>query len=323
MRAVQPEAVLPPDAQGVRLLDFRALGTNCQIKFRQDDDREALQFAADALGWLGSFEKKFSRFLPDSIVSRINAAAGREWVAVDSEVEQLLNIADELFDRTQGILDATMLPLLKVWNWKVVHEKLPEQAEVEQALALTGWGRVQRRAGEIFLPEAGMGLDFGGFGKELAVDAIGKIAREAGIKDILIDLGRDVYASGGNGSHPFWYIGIEDGREPGACWGGLAISDRAVSSSGNYARQLTHAGVRYGHILDPRTGWPVNNGMQAVTVVARTCLEAGIYSTAVFVLGAQKGLELASQAFGVEVCVQSEDGIDGSRDFCKWLVQPA
>jgi thiamine biosynthesis lipoprotein len=323
MNAQQIEAVLPPDAEGVRLLDFRALGTNCKIKFRQEDDRKALQFAADALGWLGNFEAKFSRFLPDSIVSRINAAAGQEWVAVDGETEQLLDIADELFDRTQGILDATMLPLLQVWNWKVVHEKLPEQAEVERARSQTGWGKVQRRAGEVFLPESGMGLDFGGFGKELAVDAIGKIAREVGIEDILIDLGQDVLAMGGNGVHPFWHIGIEDGNAPGTCWGGLAVSDRAVCSSGNYTRQFTHAGVRYGHILDPRTGWPVNNGMQAVTVVARTCLEAGIYSTAVFVLGAQKGLDLASSAFGAEVCIQTDDGIDGSRDFGKWLVQSA
>ncbi|MCB1095618.1 MAG: FAD:protein FMN transferase [Verrucomicrobiae bacterium] len=323
MNAQQTEAVLPPDAHGVRQLDFRALGTTCKIKFRQEDERKALRFAADALGWLGNFEAKYSRFLPDSIVSRINAAAGHEWVEVDAETEQLLDIADELFDRTQGILDATMLPLLQVWNWKVVHEKLPEQAEVERALSLTGWEKVQRRAGEVFLPESGMGFDFGGFGKELAVDAIGKIAREAGIEDILIDLGQDVLAMGGNGVHPFWHIGIEDGNAPGSCWGGLAISDRAVCSSGNYTRQFTHGGVRYGHILDPRTGWPVNNGMQAVTVVARNCLEAGIYSTAVFVLGPQKGLDLASSAFGAEVCIQTDEGIDGSRDFGKWLVQSA
>ena len=323
MNATANKPTLPADELGVRCLEFNALGTKCLIKFRQPDERRALEFAAEALGWIGKFEAQFSRFLPDSMVSRINAAAGKTWVKTDTAMEQLLDIADGLFTRTNGILDPTMLPLLHVWNWKTVHAKLPCQAEVKSALALTGWKKVQRRPGAVFLPEAGMGLDFGGFGKEFAVDALVKIARLSGIKDALVDLGRDIFAMGGNGAHPFWHVGIEDGNQPGSCWGGLAVSDLAVSASGDYARHFIHDGVRYGHILDPRTGWPVANGMRAVTVVANSCLEAGIYSTAVFVLGTREGLHLASLARGVEVCAQSEQGIDGSRDFGKWLVRPA
>jgi thiamine biosynthesis lipoprotein len=103
----------------------------------------------------------------------------------------------------------------------------------------------------------------------------------------------------------------------------LAVSDQAVSASGDYARFFIHDGVRYGHILDPRTGWPVANGMRAVTVVAPTCLDAGIYSTTVFVLGPRDGLHLASLARGVEVCAQSESGIEGSRAFGQFLVKAA
>ncbi|MDB6133940.1 MAG: FAD:protein transferase [Verrucomicrobiales bacterium] len=321
MITLTPQAVLPPDAFGLRRLEFRALGTDCQIKFREPRERRALQFAADALDWLGKFEAKFSRFRPESMVSRINAAAGHDWVETDAETEQMLDIADDLFRLTEGILDPTVLPLLRVWDWKTVHEKLPETAVVEQARALCGWGKIQRRSGWVFLPKEGMGLDFGGFGKELAVDAVARIARNAGIKDALIDLGRDVFAMGGNGTHPFWHVGIEDGNEPGKCWGGLAVSGRAVCASGDHARGFTHKGITYGHILDPRTGWPVRNGMRAVTVVAPTCLEAGIHSTAVFVLGTQKGLELASRSPGVAVCTQNEDGIDGTLNFGQWLVQ--
>ncbi|MEO5713557.1 MAG: FAD:protein FMN transferase [Luteolibacter sp.] len=323
MNATAPAPVLPADHLGVRSLEFKALGTNCLVKFRQPDERKALEFAAAALGWIGRFEAKFSRFRPDSLVSQINAAAGRGWVETDSEMEELLDIADGLYARTNGILDPTMLPLLNVWNWKVVHERLPGRDEVKAALGLTGWRKVRRRPGAVFLPEAGMGLDFGGFGKEFAVDSLAKIARLYGIRDAIVDLGRDIFAMGGNGAHPFWHIGIEDGNKPGNCWGGLAVSDLAVSASGDYARFFTHGGVRYGHILDPRSGWPVANGMRAVTVVANSCLEAGIYSTAVFVLGNREGLHLASLARGVEVCAQGEHGIDGSRDFGKYLVQAA
>jgi thiamine biosynthesis lipoprotein len=323
MNTTATPSTLPADQAGVRTLGFKALGTNCLVKFRLTDERKSLEFAAAVLDWVGKFEAKFSRFQPDSHVSRINAAAGKEWVDTDAWMEELLDIADGLFTRTNGILDPTMLPLLKVWNWKEVHSKLPEKVAVKAALDLTGWLKIQRRPGAIYLPEAGMGLDFGGFGKEYAVDNLVKIARLHGINDALVDLGRDIFAIGGNGTHPFWHIGIEDGINPGKCWGGLAISDKAVCASGDYARFFTHNGVRYGHILDPRTGWPVSNGMRAVTVVSNSCLEAGIYSTAVFVLGNREGLHLASLARGVEVCTQSANGIDGSRDFGHWLVKAA
>jgi thiamine biosynthesis lipoprotein len=323
MTAVAELPIIPPDTHGVRRLDFRALGTHCVIQFRQRDERAALSFAAEALGWLGNFEAKFSRFRPDSIVSRVNAAAGREWVQVDTEMDRLLDIAEGLHNLTDGILDATMLPLQRVWDWKTVHEKLPEAADIKRALSLTGWRKVQRRLGAVFLPAEGMGLDFGGFGKELAVDRLAQLARSRGIKDALIDLGRDIYAMGGNGIHPFWHVGIEDARKPGTCWGGLALSDRAVSSSGDYARFFMHGGVRYGHILDPRTGWPVTNGLRSVTVISQSCLEAGVFSTAVFVLGARDGIDFASRTKGVEVCAQREDRMDTTPNFNRWQVRAA
>lgn len=315
--------VLAPDAHGVRRLEFRALGTGCVIHFRQRDERAALAFAAEALGWLAEFEAKFSRFRETSIVSRVNAAAGREWVSVDAEMERMLDVAEGLYNLTDGILDATMLPLQRVWDWKTVHTKLPSADEVQRALALTGWRKVQRRPGAIFLPEAGMGLDFGGFGKEFAVDRLARLARSRGIKDALIDLGRDIFALGGNGVHPFWHVGLEDARRPGSCWGGLALSDRAVSASGDYARFFVHNGIRYGHILDPRSGWPVTNGLRAVTVIAQSCLEAGVYSTAVFVLGARDGIDFASRARHVEVAAQTDTEFHFTRNFARWQVQAA
>ena len=322
MTTASPALPLQADDHGVRHLEFRALGTRCSVKFRLEEDRAALVFAAEILDWIGKFEEKFSRFRGHSIISQVNAAAGIGWTEVDAETEHLLNLADDLHRRTDGILDPTLLPLLQVWDWKQVHLKLPTPSEVAAALDLTGWNKVQRRPGAVRLPVTGMGLDFGGFGKEYAVDYLAKITRQSGITDALIDLGRDIFALGGNGKHPFWHIGIEDGCKPGNCWGGLAVSGRAVSASGDYARHFTHHGVRYGHILDPRTGWPVRNEMRAVTVVAPSCLEAGIYSTAVFVLGTRDGLQLASLARDVQVCAQSDSGIAGSHDFGKWLVQP-
>jgi thiamine biosynthesis lipoprotein len=304
-------------------MEFRALGTGCSIQFRHAEDRTALTFAADALGWLGAFEAKFSRFRETSLVSRINAAAGREWVPTDPEMERLLDLAEGLHNLTDGILDASMLPLLRVWDWKKVHLTLPSRSEVEAARGLTGWRKVQRRSGAVFLPHEGMGLDFGGFGKEFAVDRLAQLAAGRGIRDALIDLGRDIYALGGNGVHPFWHVGIEDARHPGTCRGGLALSHRAVSASGDHARCFHHHGRRYGHILDPRTGWPVANGVRGVNVIAQSCMEAGVYSTAICVLGAREGLDFAARARHVDVLIQSDADVHASRNFARWEVRAA
>ncbi len=323
MQAVAPEPDLAPDARGVRRLAFRALGTPCNIQFRLTEEKAALLFAAEAINWLSDFEAKFSRFRPDSIVSRINEAAGREWVAVDAEMERLLDMADGLYFLTTGLIDATMLPLLRVWDWKKVHTRLPAAEEVKSAHALTGWKKVQRRKGAVYLPTAGMGLDFGGFGKEFAVDQLAAIAKRFGIRDSLIDLGRDIMALGGNGVHPFWHVGVEDGVHPGQCRGGLGVTNRAVASSGDYARHFTHNGVRYGHILDPRTGWPVGNEMRAVTVIAPSCLEAGVFSTSIFILGGKEGMAFAGRSPHVAVSAQTDRGVLDTREFVRWQVRAA
>jgi thiamine biosynthesis lipoprotein len=182
---------------------------------------------------------------------------------------------------------------------------------------------VQRKPGKVFLAREGMGLDFGGFGKEYAVDQLIAIAKRHGIQDALVDLGRDIFAIGGNGLHPFWHVGIQDGLKTEQCIGGLAVSGYAVCASGDYARRFEHKGVRYGHILDRRTGWPVRHGLRAVTVIAPTCLLAGIYSTSVFILGLREGLQFADRAPGVEACVQDEHGPHVTREFRNFQVQAA
>ncbi|MEC7863052.1 MAG: FAD:protein FMN transferase [Verrucomicrobiota bacterium] len=321
MSAPDLSQFLTPTANGVRDLKFRALGTECNIKIRLSSERQSLKFAADALEWIKNFEEKYSRYLDNSLVSTINSAAGQSWIEVDEDAERLLNVADEVFRKSDGILDATMLPLARVWDWKKIHDQLPEEEEIQTALELTGWDKVQRMPGSVFLPEKGMGIDFGGFGKELAVDALIEISRRHHIEDILIDLGRDICASGGNGEHEFWHIGIEDGKNPGNCLASLAISDRAVSSSGTYARHFMHDEKRYGHIIDPRTGWPSSNGIHSVTVIAKSCLEAGIHSTVCYILGVNEGLNFSSKAHDIDVCIQSDQGMEGNPQFERWLVK--
>src|SRR6478735_7622329 len=284
-----------PDAASDRALhrlSFAALGTTCEIQYVAPHGMQRSEpFEQAAIQWVMAFEARYSRFRPTSLISQINAAAGRDWIKVDHEMEQLFTLCDAVYQMTDGVLDPTILPLMKLWNWKAEHPVVPGPGEIAQARALIGWSKVQRRPGRVFLPEAGMALDFGGFGKEYAVDIVAQIAVDHGIADVLVDFGHDLRVLGQPPGRPAWHIGLEDPLRPGQSAGSLAIrGNRGIASSGDYVRCFHANGRRYGHIIDPRTGWPVSNGCLQATIVADTCLQAGVLSTSAFVLGVPKGI---------------------------------
>ncbi len=300
-RAPPPAADAAAEGLPLRRLSFHALGTLCEVQYAAPGgDAQAQGFERAAVAWVQAFEAKYSRFRPDSLVSRINAAAGREWVAVDAEMEGLLKLCDTLHFMTQGVLDPTALPLLRLWDYKAAQPRIPADAEIAAARALVGWKQVQRAPGKVFLPAPGMALDFGGFGKEYAVDIVAQIAGDHGIRSALVDFGHDLRAAGRPPGRPAWHIGLEDPRSPGRSDGSLAVLDRGVASSGDYLRCFTIEGKRYGHIVDPRTGWPVANGCVQATVVAPSCLQAGVLSTTAFVLGVPKGVDFIQSVPGAE-----------------------
>lgn len=306
---------------GLRCASFFAMGTTCEIQYVCDDAALAGRFERMAIGWVEAFEAKYSRFREQSLISRINAAAGREWVEVDADVEQLLKLCDTIYFLTQGVLDPTALPLIRLWNYKSDHPSIPSDAAIATAKRLVGWTKVQRAPGRIMLPEPGMALDFGGFGKEYAVDIVAQIAQEHDIANVLVDFGHDLRAFGAPPGKPAWHIGLEDPRQPGSSAGSVAITHgRGIASSGDYVRRFVIDGRRYGHIVDPRTGWPVANGMAQATVIAPTCLHAGILSTTSFVLGVPKGVDLIQSFANAEGLLVTEKLRAQTRGFFNYVV---
>jgi thiamine biosynthesis lipoprotein len=318
---IQPAATGPAGA--LHQFSFSALGTNCEVQFDAPGGQEqAGEFKRRAIAWVESFEAKFSRFRPGSLLSRINAAAGREWVEVDGEMEMQFELCDTLYFMTQGILDPTALPLLGLWNWKAEKPSIPAAGCISDALRLVGWPKVLRKPGLVFLPESGMGLDFGGFGKEFAVDRVAQIAAECGLANVLVDFGHDIRALGAPPGRPAWHIGLEDPEKPGRAWASTALSGgRGIASSGDYLRSFTHDGRRYGHIVDPRTGWPVCNGCTQATVIASTCLQAGVLSTTAFVLGVTKGIEFIQACPGAEGILLAGRTRAQTRGFYNYVVE--
>jgi thiamine biosynthesis lipoprotein len=296
------------EENGLSVLTFHAMGTVCRVSLVEPSRSAATAYLDRLLDWVAAFEAKYSRFLSTSLISRINTAAGKEWVEVDAETEQLLTLCGEMVFFTRGAFDPTSLPLIRLWNWKANPPLIPDDNAIEAVRPLVGWRHVQRRPGAVFLPQAGMSLDFGGIGKEYAVDAAVALAAHYEIEDLLVDFGQDIRAIGRPPGRPAWHIGLENPRSPGSCWGSVAVLGHAVASSGDYLRCFVSGGRRYGHIIDPRTGYPVNNRCLGVNVVATNCTLAGILSTTAFILGPKEGFDLINSTFGASGVVLTETG---------------
>lgn len=324
MAATPNTAGLPPTSplptgNRLRRFEFPAMGTQCLVQYVCPDQARAAKFERDAVGWVQAFEAKYSRFKPDSLVSRINAAAGDHWVDVDAEMEELLNLCANLHSITRGVLDPTALPLIRLWNYKAEHPVVPETHQIAYARELVGWPKVQRQPGRIFLPRAGMSLDFGGFGKEYAVDMVAQLAVSQGIPDILVDFGHDLRALGHPPERSCWHVGLEDPKRPGVADGSIGVTGRGVASSGDYLRCFVINGRRYGHIVDPRTGWPVANGCCQATVIAQTCLQAGVLSTTSFLLGVSEGIHFIQGFPGAEGLMCTATARAQTRGFFKYV----
>ena len=320
----QARAVATPVATGteqpLRKIVWRALGTDCSLQFACLEDARAESFAMAAKAWVERFEARYSRFRPDSLVSRINAAAGGDWVEVDAEMDQMLALCGSVHFMTQGIIDVTALPLLRLWRFSDPAPSLPAREDVAAAQRLVGWGKVRREPGRVQLPLAGMALDFGGWGKEFAVDAVAQLGVEHGLTSLLVDFGHDIRAVGQPPGRPAWHVGLEDPATPGTARGSVAAVNVGIASSGDYQRGVTIDGRRYGHIIDPRTGWPVANGCVQVTVIAPSCVQAGLLSTSAFVLGPEAGLRLIGETFGAEGRILTQRARHQSRGFYRYEV---
>ena len=259
------------------------MGGPCSVLVEGDDPEAAADLVDVAADEARRIEHKFSRYRRDNVVHEINHSAGRP-VAVDEETAQLLDYAATCWEMSEGLFDVTSGALRRVWKFDG-GRRVPGRKAVEKCLEHVGWGRVTWRERTLTLP-AGMEIDLGGIGKEYAVD---RAAARVGARTqdaFLVNFGGDLFAAGLRRGGRTWAVGIDDPRRTGAAaLYRLEIARGGLATSGDARRFLTWRGRRLGHILDPRTGWPVENAPGSVTVVARTCLEAGTLSTLAYLQG--------------------------------------
>lgn len=257
------------------------MASPCEIKVETDDPALAARLGAVAEAEARRIEEKFTRYRPTGIVSRINTANGAP-VEVDEETAGLIAYAAQVHALSDGRFDITSGVLRRVWTFDGSN-RVPARAKVAKILPLVGWHKVSWHSPLITLPP-GMEIDLGGICKEYAVDRAAQAIRRESAAPAMVNFGGDLATTGAK-REGRWRIAIES-LDPAKVTGGvLHIAEGAIATSGDARRFLLRNGRRYSHILDPRTGFPVEGPPRSVTVAASTCLQAGTLSTLAMLRG--------------------------------------
>lgn len=286
--------------------EFRAMGGANEILVAATRQGDATAAMESAVREVLRIEAKYSRYREDSVISQINSAAGADRrIDVDEETSTLLDFADALYRQSDGLFDITSGVLRQAWDFRT--PRLPEAHVVDALRQRIGWSRVEREGRTIRLPDAGMEIDFGGFGKEYAADRAATVLTENGLSHGYVNLGGDVCAIGPQADDTPWLIGIQNPRRPREILATIPVTRGALATSGDYERYFELDGRSYCHVLDPRSGWPVSH-WASVTVVAPMAIVAGSYAT-ITMLKEREGLEFLSAARVKHLCVDSSGNI--------------
>lgn len=254
------------------------------------EDEDAAQEAVSLINaWIVELEGEFSATKEDSPVWTLNRT-GKVELDVDAHLPLLLEQTLDLCQVTGGTLDITAYPAVQAWGFTTGEYRVPDEAELAALAANIDWSALEMDEFAIRLPE-GVEIDLGAVAKGYAGDVLAQGLTEMGISSALLDLGQSsILAVGAKPDGTPWRIGVQDPAGDGYL-GVLELTDQAMGTSGSYQRYFEQDGVRYCHIIDPKTAAPAQSGLASVTVVAPSCLLCDGLSTALFVMGLEEGVD--------------------------------
>jgi len=267
---------------------------------------------------LAFINKSMSTYAPDSEISRFNKLQDtEEKFYVSKDFLNVTRIAKQIYDLTEGAWDGTVMPLVELWGFssgsgiREMRTDIPDPASIKSDLLKIGFEKIDiSEQGYLQKRNASVSIDYASIAKGYAVDEVSSVIRNNGIHDFLVEIGGEVYASGCRRDGKKWRVGVntpEKDAPTDAIYKVLAIKNKALATSGDYRNFFEVKGKTYSHIIDPRTGYPVTNGVVSVSILADTCVFADGLATGILVMGRVKGLELIDRMDGVECLIISKD----------------
>lgn len=288
-------------------IDFNALGTINQIEIFNSNDESALKKAVHRVY---EIDDKMSVFNKDSEVSRINSSAGKSVQPVSSDTFYVVERAKYYSRLSKGAFNLLIRPLINLWGINTKDARVPEGYEIESTIKLINYEDIilNKEDLTIKLLNEKQCIDLGAIAKGYAADEVKRILLSNNISSALIDLGGNIYALGNKIDGGSWNIGVQDPLDiRGSSIGIIQIKNKSIVTSGNYERFFIKDGVRYHHIIDPRTGRPSSNGIISVTIISDYSMDGDGLSTCCYVMGLLEGYELINSIKGIDAIFITED----------------
>ncbi|MBF0277104.1 MAG: FAD:protein FMN transferase [SAR324 cluster bacterium] len=276
-------------------------GENQAVQTRAQDAFKSALLEVDRLTDL------LSEYQENSEIGRINQNAGRQELTISEDTANVLALALSVAQSSDGAFDPTFRPLLNLWDYNRTHTKLPSDESIQSALELVGYKKIEFdfQSRKIRLPKKGMWLGLGAVSKGYIVQAIVDVFRRYNFNNFLVNAGGDIFASGSKGGKS-WKIGVPDPSHRNRMSFYVPVSNAAFCTSASYERFIELNGKRYGHILNPKTGYPVQY-TQGVTVIANKMAYCDAIATTIFVLGPAEGLAFADHLPQTEAIIFDEN----------------
>lgn len=281
------------------VLTGQTMGTTYRVVYLDEQQREFKE-GIDSL--LQVFNQSLSTYIADSELSRFNRS--------DSLIFSLpyfypvLKVSEEVFRKTDGAFDPTVGPLVNAWGFGPDGPALKDSLNIQVLLRSVGFDKIRFDENQVIKAIPGMYLDFSAIAKGYGVDVVANYLENLGIKDFLVEIGGELVARGINDRGELWKVGVSTPNEESPAndlYGIIALDNRALATSGNYRNFYVEDGKKYAHTIDPATGYPVQHELLSVTVVAKDCMTADAYATAMMVMGTEKSIDLQKEVEGLEV----------------------
>ena len=285
------------------------LGSPFEITVVSKDSVEGNHFTDLAIAEVKRIENQISDWIPTTPISLVNKNAGIQAVKVDSEVFDLVERAIKISQLTDGAFDISYASMDKIWKFDGSMTTMPTEEMIKKSVAKIGYKNIilDKSNQTIFLKLVGMKLGLGGIGQGYIADKVKDLLVANGCKYGIVNVSGDINAWGKQINQKPWTIGIINPMNKNKVFATFPLENSSVETSGNYEKYVIFNGIRYSHIIDPRTGYPAQ-GVVSVSVFAKQTEIADALATGIFVLGVEVGLDLVNQLKGIECIIVDDKG---------------
>jgi thiamine biosynthesis lipoprotein len=298
------------------LITGKTMGTTYHIKVVSSFYKDTEGLKGKIENRLKDINKSMSTFSKESEITRFNTFDSEEKFAISADFLQVMNIARKIYELSGGAWDGTVYPLVELWGFGSKERKgdVPDKKDIEKILINVGFDKIEiSESGYLVKRNPSVGLDLASIAKGYGVDEIADVIRKEGIDNFLVEIGGEVYASGLRKDGSYWRVGINRPDKNALfdeVYKTVMLKNKGLATSGDYRNYFEKEGAVYTHVLDPKTGYPVTNGVVSVSVIADNCTFADGLATAIMVMGHKKGLELADKIPSIEcfIVVRGKDG---------------